>query len=263
MEDGPALFVFAHQDDEFVYLWMLRNMVKSGKEVHVLWITDGARFVPAQVRKAESTAVMRMVGVGEGRLSFWHYPDGASIGFAKEIVERLTETMEEIRPSQVYTDGFEGGHPDHDMAHFAAVTAARRIDRSIPVFEAPLYNRHGGRRWRFSRFIPAETETLYVPVPRDGVIMKLRALLKYKSQFWIAMLPMLLFTNKREIMSLGEPYRRVPAWNYRQPPHEGKLIYEGLFFRRILGIRFSDFREAVSGVGSPGTRKSRFKFTGT
>ncbi|MBU4194152.1 MAG: PIG-L family deacetylase [Actinobacteria bacterium] len=251
MEDGPVLFVFAHQDDEFVYLGMLRNLFEREREIHVVWITDGAHFVPAEVRRAESTAVMRMVGLGEDRLSFWPYPDGTSIRFAPEIVERLAQTMEEARPSEVYTVAFEGGHPDHDMANFASVTAARRLDPSLPVYEAPLYNRHRGKLWTINRFIPAETETLYVPLSRDDILFKLRALFKYRSQFWIAVLPTLLFTNKKETVTRGEPYRRVPAWNYRQPPHGGKLIYEGFLLRRILGIVFKDFREAVSGVLDP------------
>ena len=137
----PALFVFAHQDDEVAYGCMLRNMANAGRDIRVIWITDGARFVPAEVRRGESTANMKRAGISKERLTFWDYPDGGAIRFASEIVERLTMAMREIGPGEVYAVACEGGHPDHDFAHFAAVKAASAQEKKPPVFEAPCYNK--------------------------------------------------------------------------------------------------------------------------
>lgn len=243
----PALFVFAHQDDEVAYLCLMKRLVESGREVKVIWVTDGAYSVPAEVRRRESMKTMKMLGVGEEELEFWEYPDGRSIRFARDIVHRLAESMQGIEPSEVYTVAFEGGHPDHDFTHFAAVTAARRRDGPPAVYEAPLYNKYGAGYAAFNRFIPAETETLFTPMGRDDVRFKLRAILNYKSQLWIILVPALLFGGGK-LLGGGEPYREVPAWNYRQPPHEGRLFYEGWIFQRILNVGFSDFRGAVSSV---------------
>jgi LmbE family N-acetylglucosaminyl deacetylase len=226
---------------------MMRNMAAEGRDLRVIWITDGARFVPAEVRRGESTVNMKRAGISKERLTFWDYPDGGAIRFASEIVERLTTAMREIGPGEVYTIAYEGGHPDHDFANFAAVKATSALDKEPPVYEAPCYNKHRARLCAFNRFIPAETETLYTPLSRDDLFFKLRAFISYRSQFWVTVLPALLLGNF-ELFSGGEPYRMVPAWNYRQPPHEGKLFYETLLLRWAAGVSFSDFREAVSSV---------------
>jgi LmbE family N-acetylglucosaminyl deacetylase len=247
--DDPLLFVFAHQDDELGYLGLLRHLGRSGRQVRVIWITDGAYSVPAEVRRRESSRVLEAAGVAPDGLEFWEYPDGRSIQFAVEIARRLASRMLELAPAAVYTVAYEGGHPDHDFAHFAAVTAARLLDSPPPVYEAPLYNKYRATHTAFNRFIPAETETLYTPLDRGDLLFKLRSLFIYGSQFWISGLPILLFGGRRILRGPGEPYRIAPSWNYRQPPHEGKLFYEGLIFRHIVGGRgFSDFRDAVSKV---------------
>lgn len=244
-------FVLAHQDDEIAYLGRLRHLVKRGRDIHVVWITDGARWVPAGVRRWESLATMGMLGLFEPgvpapeNLHFWEYPDGGSLDHAVEIVNRLTVLMSEIRPEEVYTVAYEGGHPDHDFAHFASVTAAMAQDRVPSVYEAPLYNSYGARLYgRFGRFVPAETETMFTEISGWDTLFKLRAMLNYRSQFWIALLPGLLFGG-RVTLSKREPYRPVPDWSYFQPPHSGRLFYENIFFRRFLGIGFEDFRKAV------------------
>jgi len=244
-EPHRVMFVFAHQDDEIAYLGKMRNLVKSGRDVRVVWITDGAHYVPAEVRRRESTGTLRALGIGADRLDFWEYPDGVSISLSVEIVERLTRVMSEMNPAEVYTVAYEGAHPDHDFANFAAVTAARRQSEVPAVYEASLYNRF----WSFfavNRLIPAETRVLYTRLSPGDVLFKMRALFRYRSQLWMTMVPVILFG--RTTVGRHEAYREVPAWNYRQPPHEGKLFYEGWLLHHILGLEFHDFHEAVSRV---------------
>lgn len=242
----PVLFVFAHQDDEIAYLGMLRHLAASGREFNVIWVTDGAHSVPAEIRRRESKKTMAALGARENRMEFWEFPDGGAVASAREIVGRLTGRMREVAPAEVFTVAYEGGHPDHDTVHFAAVIAAGRQSQAPVVYEAPLYNSHSGR-FAFNVFVPAETEVSYTPLSREDLRFKLRALFNYRSQLWVTVVPLLLFGWKRAL-GPGEPFREVPDWNYLQPPHEGKLLYHGLVFQRILGIRFADFREAVEGV---------------
>lgn len=241
---GPVLFVFAHQDDEIAYLGLMRRLAGRGRDIRVVWTTDGAYRVPAEIRRRESGANMSRLGIGRDRLEFWEYPDGRSIEHAGRILERLATLVRELRPAEVYTVAYEGGHPDHDLAHFAAVTAARRLVPAPTVYEAPLYNKCGARHVAFNRFVPAENETLHARLGLRDLAFKLRCILTYRSQFWVTVVPLLLFAGRR-LLGAGEPYREVPAWNYLQPPHEGKLGYEGYLMRRMLGIRFSGFRSAV------------------
>ncbi len=242
-----SMFVFAHQDDEIGYFCLISRLVRDRTPLKMIWITDGAYSVPAEVRREETKAALGMIGVDSECFEFWDYPDGASIKYSVEIVDRLTERMREISPAEVYVPAYEGGHPDHDFAHFSAVIAASRLERSPLVFEAPLYNKYKALFVSFNRFIPASTPTVYTPMGREDVIMKFRGMLKYKSQFWITTFPLLLFGWPR-LLERGEPYRRVPERDYLKPPHEGKLYYESYPLYKMLGVSFSDFRAAVERV---------------
>ncbi len=242
-----VMFVFAHQDDEVGYFCLISHLVRDRTPLKMIWITDGAYSVPAEVRREETKTALGMIGLSTDALEFWDYPDGSSIKYAVEIVDRLTERMCEISPVEVYVPAYEGGHPDHDFAHFAAVTAASRLEKPPMVFEAPLYNKYKSLFVSFNRFIPAPTPTIYTPMGREDVAMKVRGMFKYKSQFWITTFPLLIFGWPR-LLERGEPYRRVPERDYRKPPHEGKLYYESYPLGKMLGVRFSDFRKAVEEV---------------
>ncbi|MDD5748244.1 MAG: PIG-L family deacetylase [Actinomycetota bacterium] len=246
---GKALFVFAHQDDEISYIIRMRNLVREGCEVHVAWMTDGAYFVPFEVRQSESLRAMKMMGVREENLHFLKFPDGRSIRFANRIVEKLALLIEDIKPDEIYTIAYEGGHPDHDFAHVAAVVSSRRVAKcKTPVlYEAPLYNSYRSLIPVYSRFVPAPSPVLMTPTRMSDVFFKLKVVCSYRSQFWIAILPIFLLDPVRT-MARGEPFRKIPDWNYLQPPHEGKLGYERLFVWRLLHIKFSDFRDAVAQV---------------
>lgn len=240
-----VLFVFAHQDDELCYTAKIKRLALEGTRIEILWITDGALFVPAEVRRKESTKAMETLGISSSHLHFWNYPDSRSFEHAPQIVNRLTDFMGELEPSEVYTIAFEGGHPDHDTANFAVATAAKRQNQVPRLYEAPAYNAYKTPFLSFNKFIPAETETSYTPVSLSDQFLRIKVLLNYRSQFWMTVFPMLTVGWIRAF-GPGEPYRPMPDWNYRQPPHEGKLSYERLTSKLMFDVHFSDFRNAVS-----------------
>lgn len=241
---SPFMFVFAHQDDEMAYFAMMKKLVERGYRIKILWITDGGASAPPDVRRNESREALSLIGIKEDSLIFWDYPDGKSIYYPREIVDRLTVIMRRIKPQALFVPAYEGGHPDHDFAHFAAVTAAKRMSYPLKIFEAPLYNKYNALIVAFNQFIPAETPTLYTYMTRCEVLLKLRAFLTYRSQFWGTVLPALIFGGPR-LFEPKEPYRKKPSWNYLNPPHEGELYYESFPLRYTIGITFKDFAEAV------------------
>jgi len=238
------MFVFAHQDDEIAYFAMMKRLAESGKKIKILWITDGGASAPPEVRRDESRKALGLIGIREDSLIFWNYPDGKSIYHAKEIADRLAALMRKINPRALFVPAYEGGHPDHDFAHFAAVNAAMKMKRPPKIFEAPLYNKYNALIVAFNQFIPAKTPTLYTHMTRCEVFLKLRAFLTYRSQFWGTVLPALIFGGPR-LFEPKEPYRKKPSWDYLKPPHPGDLYYESFPMKYTLGITFEDFREAV------------------
>src|SRR5579883_1544515 len=156
---GPALYVFAHNDDELSAFLRLRDDVRQGREVHVAWLTESLFRARPGERPRESTRAMALLGVPAERLHFL----GASLGVTgngtllvriAEVIERLTALVHELAPVTIATTAFEGGHVEHDAAHVAAVLAARRAGSTARLVEVPWYNGYRSRTIAFFRPLP-------------------------------------------------------------------------------------------------------------
>ena len=120
----PALFLFAHHDDEFFIAVTMRRLAAARLPVTAVWLTRGG--LHGERREAESRRAMELIGVKPSDQYFLRLADGHAIDHLDEIVERLTRLFEEIKPASVFVPAFEGGHPDHDTAQLAAAVALKR-----------------------------------------------------------------------------------------------------------------------------------------
>jgi len=149
MTQGGILCVFAHPDDEqFGTAAALLACIERGIRVDLLCATHGeggeisdpALATPetlAAVREGELRTSCAMLGIQPPRLL--DYPDGGLGEVDRaELVDRIVETMLEVRPRVVITFDANGGygHPDHIAIHHAtvdavarAVNAGHRIDK--------------------------------------------------------------------------------------------------------------------------------------
>jgi len=169
--DRRHLFVFAHQDDDLPYAGLLQRVPGSAE---VLWVTNGdglapqARMSPqsyAEMREAEAVAAMGELGYGRDQLHFLRHseltfyqlfaeledagPAGAVPGeLRRQVTELMGSVMDAVeaqvaRADVVWTLAWQGGHPEHDLTHYAAAQAVRRVSRqrgrAIPCFELPAY----------------------------------------------------------------------------------------------------------------------------
>src|SRR5579884_2847008 len=120
---GPALYVFAHNDDELSAFLRLREDVRQGREVHVAWLTESLFRARPGERPRESTRAMALLGVPAERLHFL----GASLGVTGN------GTL---------------------LVHVAAVLAARRAGSTARLVEVPWYNGYRSRTIAFFRPLP-------------------------------------------------------------------------------------------------------------
>lgn len=240
--DLPALFLFAHHDDEIFIASTLKSLARRG-DVSAIWMTRGG--LHGDRREAESRRAMELLGISPERLLFFRLPDGRLLDYADEVVARLVRLMERLSPASVFAPAFEGGHPDHDTVQMAAAAV---IARSVSggdgsarprLYEFPLYNRRAARILSVGEFIPDVTPTLRTPVKLKDRLMRRKLVTVFPSQRLIAW-P--LFGLKGGPMMLhlkGEPYRRVPAGrDYTIRPHPGRLAYE--FFTPMRFGRFAE-----------------------
>jgi len=139
MTTGGILCVFAHPDDEqFGTSGALLACIERRIRVDLLCATHGeggeisdpALATPetlAAVREGELRTSCAMLGIQTPRLL--DYPDGGLGEVDRaDLVDRIVETMLEVRPRVVITFDANGGygHPDHIAIHHATVDAVAR-----------------------------------------------------------------------------------------------------------------------------------------
>jgi len=227
---APVLLVAAHPDDEVIGAGA---HLAFWRDVSVAHVTDGAprnhlytpdatfpdRAAYAAVRRKEAQDALAIAGIAADHIVDLAFVDQEAAFHLHEIAERIAALIAAIRPAVIVTHAYEGGHPDHDSTCFA-VHAARQIVARAGVnppglIEMTAYFRYA-RQFITSAFLPSG-ETLVV-IELDGAARarKRRMLLCHKSQGDLVG----AFPVEREC------FRLAPDYDFRQPPHSGRLFYE-------------------------------------
>ncbi|MHB9111771.1 MAG: PIG-L deacetylase family protein [Thermoleophilia bacterium] len=262
----PALFLFAHHDDEFFIAVIMRRLAAARLPLAAVWLTHGG--LHGNRREAESRRAMELIGVEPSSQYFLRLPDGHALDNLEEIIMRLSRLLRVLKPASVFVPAFEGGHPDHDTAQLAAAAAIRRMsqvssDRAVEdepaavshatshiqrptLYEFPLYNRAAARLLRVGQFIPGTTEVRHTPVKLRDRLLKQRLAVIFRSQRAIIWPLTGLRGGPMMVHVKGEPYRRVPASrDYTVRPHPGRLAYE-----YYTSERFQHFAGVAAGAVS-------------
>jgi len=136
---GPALGVFAHPDDaEIAAGGTLANWVASGREVHLLVLTNGDRGSQdpaldraelARIRARETEAAGELLGLASVRLLDVHDGDlDNTIEVREQVVRRMrevrAETVLSLDPTAVFFQNSYYNHSDHRTAGFVALDSA-------------------------------------------------------------------------------------------------------------------------------------------
>lgn len=231
--DTPvALFLFAHQDDEFGVFARIEQERLAGRRVCCVYITDGAGTAGPDRRDAESRAVLQRLGVAPQDILFvgrqLSIGDGhlhLHAGVMADWLGAFLDTHPAI--STCFVPAWEGGHPDHDMLHGIAVQLLAARGRLALVWQYPLYN---------GRSCPGPLFRVLSPLPENGPVeqqtiswrrrlLYLRLCLAYPSQWrtWIGLFP---FVCWHYLCGGAQQLQRVNSARLAEPPHAGRLYYE-------------------------------------
>lgn len=235
-----ALFLFAHQDDEFGVLQHIADYRRHGVRVVCAYLTDGqARHARAARRNAESLRVLVRLGVAADDVVF----AGEALGIADAslplhmeaahawigawLAEWLGEPGASGALAGLHVPAWEGGHQDHDALHVVAVAQAAQRGLLSCTWQYSLYQCAGlaGPLLRVLAPLPANDPVRVLPMRWRDRWRNLRCCLGYPSQrtTWIVLFPLVAW----HYLTRGvESLQPVALSRIRERPHGGALYYE-------------------------------------
>lgn len=251
----PAVFLFAHQDDEFGVFHRIEQCIRNGQRVHCAFLTDGAyRRASAEQRNRESLAVLMRLGVRREDVAFAGAQVGIRDGALPECM-RSAYAWVQCWLAAIGTIDFlhvpawEGGHQDHDALHALGVILAHEQGWLDRVRQYPLY--HGFR-------CPHPLLRALVPLDANGPVLSerlslrarlryLRLCLAYPSQLnaWLMLFPLVAWHYAARGSQDLQP---ASLQRLAEPPHPGALYYERRAFYcwQRMRERLIAFRPAIT-----------------
>lgn len=228
---GRVLIVAAHPDDET--LGAGAQLPMMGGRVTIVHATDGAprnmddatragfssREAYAEARREELLTALAYAGIASSQCRELGHADQEASFNLRGLTEEIAFIIREVQPEWILTHPYEGGHPDHDacaLATHCALTLARDRHFSPVLYEFTSY--HAGPQG----ILPGE----FLPV--DGIPVSVCNLNGDQQKLKCRMIE--AFLTQRAVLSLfgteTELFRPAPQYDFTQPPHEGKLLYE-------------------------------------
>ena len=232
-EARTALFLFAHQDDEFGVFQRILDCRRRGLRVACAYLTDGATArASTEQRNRESRAVLGRLGVRESDIIFAGEQLGIGdarlprhLGRAAAWIDSWLALFPDI--DSLHVTAWEGGHHDHDALHAIAIDAAQRRGLLARTFQYSLYQAKG---------LPGPLFRVLAPLPENGHAQAfhiawpdrlrfLRHCLSYPSQrgTWLGLFPFVLLHYLLRGVQTLQP---VAPERLAQRPHDGPLYYE-------------------------------------
>ena len=243
-----ALFVYAHQDDEYGVFPVIEELALAGGTAVCLYLTSGAfAGVPSSLRNQESLAVLGRMRVAAEDVHFvgeaQHIADGqlhrhleVAYNAASEIVARYP------RFDNVYILAWEGGHQDHDAAHIVGLALAQSLGLLDGTRQFSLYNGFG-LPWILFRVLAPLRENGPIstsPIPWRKRLSYAFRCRSYPSQLgtWVGLFPFMLIDL---VFSGVQRLQPVSMERLHAKPHPGPMLYERRGF-----LSYERFQNAVA-----------------
>jgi len=232
-QSSVAIFLFAHQDDEFGVYEQIFVEQQRGQRIVCAYLTSGAPKGGDPIhRNRESLAVLGRLGVPANNVVF----AGALLDIADgHLVNAIQTASDWMKPwlvsfaaiRAVYVPAWEGGHPDHDVLHAVTVQLCMELGIESRVRQFPLYNAFNCTRPYFHVLSPLKEngEVDRSSIPWRRRVRFLGYALSYPSQrtSWIGLF---LFFFLHHMIKGNQDLQSTSASRIRERPHDGLLYYE-------------------------------------
>lgn len=229
-----AVFLFAHQDDEFGCFAAIEAARADGLRPVCLYLTDGGggRASP-QARCDESRRVLLSLGVAAEDIHFpgisERLPDGGLAGHLPAAFAAVQQCLLACQApvARLLIHAWEGGHQDHDAAHLLGLAVAHSLDLLPRTRQFALYHGAGLRHGLFRVLAPlaANGPCDRTHLPWASRLRYLRLCCGYPSQWksWLGLLP---FVGLHMLVQGTQDLQPVSLERIQDRPHPGPLLYE-------------------------------------
>jgi LmbE family N-acetylglucosaminyl deacetylase len=232
-ETPRVLIIAAHPDDETIGAGAL---ICRANHVHIVHVTEGSPLNPsdaiaagfstreayANARRDETIRALALAHLAPHSIQSLPFIDQQLCFHLEELTVCLRDLIEKDQPSILLTHAYEGGHPDHDSTALACYFAQSLLLEDHPDLAPELYEFTGyhaaSQGIQAYEFLPSRGSAPYcynlLPEEREMKIHMLRA---FRTQ---------ARTLEPFLSPVCEMFRKAPPYDFRDPPHEGKLFYE-------------------------------------
>jgi LmbE family N-acetylglucosaminyl deacetylase len=132
------LAIGAHPDDiEFGCAGTLIKYAQAGHKVSLMVLTDGSYGGDPAVRRKEQEDVAAYIQAKE---LFWGGYRDTELVDNRELISRIDEVVNTVKPDIVFLNYFEDVHQDHRAASEAAISATRYV-MEVLFYEVPTTQR--------------------------------------------------------------------------------------------------------------------------
>ncbi|HEX3699517.1 MAG TPA: PIG-L family deacetylase [Phenylobacterium sp.] len=227
-----VVHIFAHFDDEYCALPLIRQRAREGIDQWFLYVADYASAELARTRHAETRALLAHLGVDPRKALHVGAGTGAVDGAVYRHLETAYAALAEAVAGVPAIEGFvvtawEGGHMDHDMC--AMMTAELARARGAPVEQISLYNGKGLGGPFFHGGAPLAENGPVTTLPLGGgdwlAWMSEVRFFPSQAKTWLGLWPAMFYTYAQR----GFGYQQLDPARIEARPHAGSLFYERMF----------------------------------
>ena len=233
--------VFAHFDDEYCALPLIKRRVREGLDQRFLYVADYATRELAATRFAETQALLAHLGIDPAHALHIGPGTGAVDGTVflhlDAAYAALQAAVRAIGPVERFIcTAYEGGHMDHDMCALMTAELARE-QGGAPVEMISLYNGKG----LFGPFFHGGS-----PLPENGPVTRVSSraaewaawmaevrFFPSQTKTWLGLWPAMFWTYAKR----GFGYQILDPARLSERPHGGSLFYERMFQQPYEEVR--------------------------
>jgi LmbE family N-acetylglucosaminyl deacetylase len=233
VSENSIVVLLPHHDDEFFLGLHLPELLKAGHGVFLIYLTYDPRF--GRIRASETKRYLadfdnkniKILELGADRGVL----DGALYANLQSIFSNLMNIILWQKCLKIIVPAWEGGHHDHDAAHFIGATLCKQFSPHIKLFEFGLYSGEKlyGPFFRLSGFKRRVNSDEFEPGSYLQRLAHAFSVRHFKTQ-WNTFVGLWPFIFLHRIIGAGVVLREVTnGRNYNLPPHLGELFYQRRF----------------------------------